>query len=172
MVSFVPTYSPSCPSHTVHRDIVTFLTFSPERTGHRPPKHSESSTRTFQPSHSFKSTKEGVQLEIELPGVAKEHITVEVQGKKLLLIGKRFEHGVASTLSTKDSGNSVREKDNEEKREGGAVEQVIPTIVYKLGLKLGERVEINAIRAEGLQDGVLVVWIPFKKPEMRRIEIA
>lgn len=48
---------------------------------------------------------------------------------------------------------------------------MVPTKVYKLSTKLGERAKVDAIKTESIQDGVLVVWIPFRKPEMRRVEV-
>lgn len=173
MVLFTPTYSPFSHFDTIHHDSPTLFTFPSQCTSRNNQQPLEPRTQTVQPVHSFKATEEGIQLEVELPGVAKEHTTIEVKGRKISIRGKRFKRSEPGDRAHEADGSRSEKKDNDvEKKDGKADVQGRPAVEYRLTVGLGEMLDTGAVRADSLQDGVLMVCVPFKKPQTRHIEIA
>lgn len=173
MVLFTPTNNPFFPFNNTLHDSFTLFTLSP-KCGTRGKSFSSepSAACTVQPRHTFRSTKNGIQLEAELPGVAKEHVTVEIKDRKMFVTGKRFKRSVEDACLEGNTGVETQDKEGEDKKNDNLDKLPTPTVVYALSVELKEQVDIASVTAESLQDGVLTIWMPFKKPETRRIEIA
>lgn len=104
-------------------------------------------SKTVCPSYAFKKVDGTAYLEIEIPGVEKEDISVETRSRKLLVVAKRF-------LDEKD-------KDGKKKlhRE------------YRLDAKLSERTDISGIKADYRGLGILRLFIPLKGEDVRKITV-
>lgn len=115
--------------------------------------------------------KEG-RLQVELPGVAKKDTTIEVEGHTLTIIGKRFEARMEGS-SEQEEGEKGMDKSND-KEEAHDTEEVKPTMVYKLTMKIGSSIDKEAIQADQ-RDGVLNVLFPVlakQAPKKVHIQIA
>lgn len=104
--------------------------------------------------------------------MAEEHVTVETKGRKLFIQGKRFKRANGDTRPGENVDAETQKNEEGDKKDNKPDGQPTPTIVYELRVGLWDQVDVNNIRAESLHDGILMVWLPFKKSETRRIEIA
>lgn len=125
---------------------------------------------TIEPSYSFQSDENGAHFEIELPGVAKDDISIEAVGHKLVVKGKRFKKhliGHQDTVVEEEGQNGTTSTEHTVKKT--ATE---PSIVYLLEARLAHGADIENIKADHTGDGILVVSVPLKTDDgPRRIQI-
>lgn len=106
--------------------------------------------RYAEPSWEARKHEKGVDVEVSLPGVRKDDLTLEVVGSQLRLEARR--------LPAADRGQLIHGEPAPE--------------AYRLKLRLGETLDGEALEAH-LADGVLRVKIPLvRSAQPRRIEIA
>ncbi|CAN8068147.1 unnamed protein product [Agarophyton chilense] len=106
------------------------------------------------PNYEYHQDGDKIHLEVELPGVQKEHLDVEMRGSNLCISGLRFKTSVVHIEEQKGDVAPTAEKDAE-KKEG------IVSIVYELQVKVGANIDEGGIRAEH-KDGILKMLIPLK----------
>ncbi|CAN8076254.1 unnamed protein product [Agarophyton chilense] len=97
-------------------------------------------------------------LQIDLPGVERKHVSVEMNGRKLIVSGKRYKSVGHTTLGPQNEAKT-------DKQDTGA-------IVYRRAFELGRDVDLNAVRVGSLEDGVLTLLLPRKaQAQPRKIVI-
>lgn len=89
-------------------------------------------------------------IEIEIPGVEKEDISVETHGKKLTIMAKRY-------------------KGEKKDKEGNEVK---PSVTYWFQTRLSEKTNLDGIKAECRGLGVLRLFVPLKEEEHRKISVS
>jgi HSP20 family molecular chaperone IbpA len=124
----------------------------PEGNGNGSPqqRRGQRSETALRPPVDIYETGEGITLQADMPGVAKDRLNVRVDGNTLLLEGNiRFE--LADQME--------------------ALYADVRSTVYRRSFVLSNELETDKIDAN-LKDGVLTVRIP-KRPELRprRIEV-
>lgn len=165
-------YDPCSPLNTITRDLALLHKIIPR---HKPVKATpEQPPRSVKPVFSHISDADGVRLEIELPGVAKENVEIEIKDSNLIVLGERFDHErMLSGSQVNDALESIEQNEDTTGEEKGKVTRDgSPTTSYELKLKLGDRVDQKSIKAESYSDGVLSLGIPFKKVEKRIIQVS
>lgn len=120
-----------------------------------------SSSVTVKPSYRYRRAKNDAYLEVELPGVAREDVSVAVESRKLIIKGKRYQR--------QDGLCVCREVLRKECKEGHT-DRVVD-VRYLLALRLGERADLDTVRADCCGDGLLVVHVPAKDSGSRKIEL-
>ena len=109
----------------------------------------ETAVHYSEPSWSADRHDQGVNLEVTLPGVNKEALSLEVHGQHLKLEARR--------ATAKSSGKLIYGQPNPEG--------------YRLKLRLGDTLDGSALKAN-LADGILKVSIPLvKSAQPRKVEI-
>lgn len=122
---------------------------------------SSSSYSTVQPNYKYRSSCSGITLQVELPGVAREHATVQVEGRTLVIKAKRFR---------REPGRCTLTEKKREECEVGHTDLVVE-VKYYLALKLSERIDRENVKADCCGDGLLVVSVPYKEREVKEIDI-
>ncbi|CAN8071891.1 unnamed protein product [Agarophyton chilense] len=117
------------------------------------------------PNYEYHREQDKILLEVELPGVQKEQVGVEMRGSNLCISGRRF----------KASGLFVEEHKDDAADNGGTDSKVeegkSASMIYELQVKVGDSVDENRIKAEH-KDGLLKMMIPLKThPGSRKIAI-
>jgi HSP20 family molecular chaperone IbpA len=131
------------------------------------------------PSYSRSSDKSAAYIEVEMPGVPKESLTIEVKNDMLVIHGTRprpATTGAPSTTSSHPekskvaSGDVVGNGNVKVSREGGdeiegglriEVDESKP-VVYEVKFQLHGRSNIDAIRAN-YHDGLLKICVPHRE---------
>ena len=130
-----------------------------------------------EPNYSLTEHNQATYLEVELPGVAKENVKLDLAGNRMVLSAKRFGQSVApkNELSEKPSTANVERESNEgDGQEKGAktADTPKPSVLYELKLRIGNRYDLERIEASMEGDGLLKLKIPARKPDTpRSIEI-
>jgi HSP20 family protein len=103
----------------------------------------------WSPLADVEETDDAYVLEIELPGVRREDVTVELQGNELVVSGE------------------IKERE----RKGVLRRQSRPTGRFEYRLALPQKIDPDRIEA-GLSDGVLTLRVPkVEQAQRRRIEV-
>lgn len=125
----------------------------------------------LKPKYRHKVEDNGVYLEIELPGVAKDDITIETKDHKLMVKGNRYNSSCLMHIKGEDTkdAKSNGEGNDKGKREDMELE---PILVYSINIVLGISTYLENAKAKHDGSGLLKVFVP-RKPESegRRIEI-
>lgn len=124
-------------------------------------------TPTVEPSYSYESDDKGAHFEIEMPGVTKDNLSIEVKGHKLVVSGKRFKKVMLAQKHKETTENGQKEQDAD-----GTKPSPNPSLTYLLEARLGNSADLDGIKADHLGDGILNVYVPMKtETESRRIQI-
>ncbi|KAI0562371.1 Small heat shock protein HSP20 [Gracilaria domingensis] len=97
-------------------------------------------------------------LQVDLPGVDKEHVSVEVKGHKLTVTGKRLRF----------ANDSAEKKKDKESSDGDTVMENQTPVVYKRTFTLARSVDVEAVKAESFENGVLTLVLPKKEQAQPR----
>lgn len=128
-------------------------------------------SQSIEPSYSYHADDRAAYFEIEMPGVSKGNISIEVEGFKLIVKGKRFRKQL-----TANQGTTVEEEGQKiEKASENTVNvkkaEPIP-FVYLLEARLAQSADIDDIKADHCGDGILTITIPMKANHgARKIQI-
>lgn len=120
---------------------------------------------TIEPSYRYESNSKQAVLEVELPGVAKDDIAVDVNNHHLTVSAKRTKQSLLQSSEDKmNDDNGAAGGDKEEKEEN--------VIRYTLNVRIGHDADVKNISCESYTDGVLRLKIPsMTKEQTRRIAI-
>lgn len=133
-------------------------------------------------------------IEVDIPGVRKEAVALEAQGNRLKVVAAKYSPDGRSGWCSKrrgkkkadnDGGGSSGKKnsngDDAQQQQkgghhgddatGGDGGKILPSIVYKLHLRISSRADIEQARASYRGDGVLLISIPYKTEDVRKISI-
>lgn len=122
--------------------------------------------RSIEPSYRFESDSKEAFLEVELPGVAKEDISVDVNNHHLTVTAKRAKQSLLQKNKKKETNveNESDDKDNSD--------QNGPTITYALNVRIGHDADVSNISSVSYKNGLLVLRIPSQtKDNGRRITV-
>lgn len=121
---------------------------------------------TVEPSYSFESDDKGSHFEIEMPGVNKDNLSIEIKGHKLVVSGKRFKRVMLG--QQKDTSEDGQKTENA----NGDKPAPKPSLTYLLEARLPNSADLDGIKADHLGDGILNIYVPMKtEAESRRIQI-
>lgn len=123
---------------------------------------SKSRSAYSRPSYSYAERDGEIVLEVEMPGVAKDDVKVNVEGRKLIMRGKRYKK--------KKGSCEARQVEVEECKEGHKEREL--RTEYKLEVKIGEGGDLDKLYATSCGDGLLVVHVPKKQVQTRKIELS
>lgn len=141
------------------------------------------SSDTVEPSYRYEATHTAGYFEIDMPGVSREDLSVEVHDNKLCVRGKRFRKELIPQREddVEDAGKDAPGEDKQEDgmedagKEGTAEaekEEPVPSIVYLLEMRLTQGADVDAIKADAYEDGVLTMTVPMKTDKgTRRVQI-
>jgi len=136
-----------------------------------------------EPSYSIQSNDKAAYVEIELPGVAKEDMSVEAKGDHLVITGNRYESNFSmmedgqeapDVVEVQNEGAEMREVEADEGRTDEAIEDKKKldvdqkkqtaklAVVYKKEFTLDRRADVTSIKADNRGDGILRLLIPNK----------
>lgn len=122
------------------------------------------STHTVEPSYRYEADATAGHFEIELPGVAKENVSIEVHENKLVVKGKRFKKNVMGA-------QGAAMTDEAPKEEAPKKDEPTPSLIYMLEARLPAGADVDAIKADHCGDGILTMTVPMKADKARRIQI-
>lgn len=122
----------------------------------------------LEPNYRVRRLDGEVLLDIELPGVAKQDVTIEIQNRLLMICGNRYEEMTKSKFfhksvisdeghvgNTLDGGGGDPSNDDAECVDGRK-----PWLSYVLSLRVGHEADLDRIACVSCYDGVLCVRIP------------
>lgn len=119
---------------------------------------------TIEPSYRFESDSKEAFLEVELPGVEKEDISVDVNNHHLTVTAKRIKETLLGKQEENGDGMKDGENDSTRNEKG--------SITYSLNVRIGHDADVNNISSRSYKNGVLVLRIPSQtKANTRRITI-
>nr|AAM93953.1 heat shock protein 16 [Griffithsia japonica] len=114
------------------------------------------------PSHFIHSGDKEAMLQVELPGVGKEDIEVEVNRRTLYVNGTRYDQVTSTAAVNNDANEEDSGKEPSEKR----VERK-----YSLEIQLGSDADMDGISFESYNNGILTLKIPIVHQESRKIDL-
>ena len=142
---------------------------------------------TIEPSYRYESDSKHAMLEVELPGVCRDDITVDVNNHHLTVSAKRAKTTLLGRSAGKEDGNGKREKTekmgetNDESGGSGGDDRLDAGsgrgderfVTYSLNIRIGQDADVGNISCVSYKDGVLLLEIPSvtKKESSRRIAI-
>jgi HSP20 family molecular chaperone IbpA len=107
-------------------------------------------------------------LEIELPGVTKESLQIEVKEHILIVTGSRAPYALASSIETEEN-DSVKKIEGANTKK--ALEEAPKLLTYLAKFKMSRIANVEEMKAD-FKDGLLRVVIPRRKElKPRRIQI-
>ncbi|CDF40296.1 Heat Shock Protein 20, HSP20 [Chondrus crispus] len=128
------------------------------------------STHTVEPSYRYEADGEAAHFEIEIPGVSKDNLSVEVHDNKLTVRGKRFRRPLIEKKDDDPAAAKDPAAQNGDPAHPG--EDPVPSIVYLLEARLPQGANVDAIKADHVGDGILNMTIPMVADKgTRKIQI-
>lgn len=115
----------------------------------------------MKPSYSYRRSKEGAFLEVELPGVAGKDISVSVKSHNLVIKGTRYR---------RQPGACTWKEATRKERKKGDTDRVVD-FKYSLTLRLGDNADLDNVQANACGDGLLAVHVPVKEASAREVEL-
>lgn len=139
-------------------------------------------TPVREPSFSQYSQEKALFLDVEMPGVHKDDITIELQDKRLVVIGKRFKHSLLKGINSEAqnveqaTGEDVKKSNEDEDKEMSNPSETAPkrtlANTYRAVFRLPKLIDEGAVTVDSHENGVLKLKLPHaKKPEPRKIVI-
>lgn len=136
----------------------------------------------------------GMNIEVDIPGVRKEAVALEAQGNRLKLVAAKYSpdgrsawcsrrrrkkktdvnDGAPSGKKNSSNGDDVQQQQQQQQNGGtggGDGGKILPSIVYKLHLRISSKADVEQARASYRGDGVLLISIPYKTEDLRKISI-
>lgn len=134
----------------------------------------ENGVLTLSPSYQAKQTKDYATIQVEIPGVERNGVAVEAEGNRLKIVAAKYSHDDRSCMCSKQKAKGNNTKGKSSKASSTSKKSPpLPTVVYKLNLKVPSRSDLDSISAKYRGDGILHLNIPMKKDEqVRKVFIA
>lgn len=127
-----------------------------------------------QPQYRTSSSAGGHIFEVELPGVDKSNVSLDVKKETLNIVAKRMaSHSGAEVGTGKRDGGGPEQNasvDSDKKESGGEAKVEVE---YVVRFSMGKRADMDRISAK-MENGLLSVVVPAKtpkKPEVRKIAL-
>lgn len=129
------------------------------------------SAHTVEPSYRYEADEKAGHFEIEMPGVSKENLSIEVHDNKLFVRGKRFKKSLIDMGADETKEAEMMEGEPQENGEQEKDEPV-PSVVYLLEARLPQGADVDGIKADHVGDGILTMTVPMMADKgSRRIQI-
>lgn len=127
---------------------------------------------TLTPNYRYDRVNDDIRVEVELPGVLKTGVSVEVQDSHLKVVAAKYSPDSRSSVC-QCTGRKGKDKRGSKKDGEHSVAEVpqgegappLPSVVYKLDIRLSSRADGDAVTAGYRGDGVLRICVPLKKKE-------
>ena len=121
-------------------------------------------TCEVEPCYSQHGAKDAVLIEVELPGVARGDLHVTVQGRRLVVVGRRFKE------PRRDAASEEAAESPEKAGEKSTDKQAAKT--FKAVFRVPQIVDVDRIETVAHKDGVLTLRLPHAEASQpRKIEI-
>lgn len=136
---------------------------------------------TLTPTYRYYRSQDRIDLEVEIPGVSKGSVAVEVQGDRLKIVAAKYAQDKRSSICARARERERAKAHKESPRNGSKTdkfkgrdnnEPALPSLVYKLYLRISSRANIDAIAASHVNDGLLRITIPVKEEVTRKIAVS
>lgn len=121
------------------------------------------------PSYTIREVEDGETIEVELPGVAREDLVVEVKDRDLTVTGRRIPSSEVTATPRKSPEENISEK--MASNDGMGQENTRSTVSYKVSFRLPEKADMDQVRGD-LKNGLLTLRVPRKEAEKHSIEIS
>jgi len=158
---------------------------------------SKASPRSVTPSYRLRSDDDATVVAVELPGVDRAHIDVQVKDSTMTLSARRFrlaDPAPQQPASVEQPANgSGHDKDDDDKEKsgsnsvatngnkadstasppassstGGRSTTANPSLIYRLDLRLSSTIDQDRIECQSYRDGVLLLRIPNRAKQTAR----
>ena len=136
----------------------------------------EQGSRIVTPNYQSHTDEHGTQkIEIEMPGVKKDEINVDLDknGRVLIVTGNRYSNNKSAEPEVEEKSDGKDDDNNKEEQNGkDNNERNKPAIVYKWKGHVNRMAQIEDVQAEHSGDGILrIVLQAEKKSERMKIQI-
>lgn len=133
-------------------------------------------TTIVEPSYSLTYSNNGAVIEVELPGVRRTDIEVEVKERVLNIVAKRYEEEVGDGYNENGAaGNEEGPRDNHSSDldsikdhnpdDDGAATVKKMRLQYRLRIHLGADADGSKMKCKSYNNGVLLLTLPSQKKE-------
>lgn len=134
-----------------------------DRTFHKA-SYKDSYTPIFEPNWTLQNDSNGSVIEVDIPGVAKTNIDIEVNGRTVTVVGKRYiESGTKAIKITydavKDTSRGTQVNKDKENRAKNLLLQ------YHLRFCLGDDADGRKMACKSYRNGVLMITVPKRKQD-------
>lgn len=120
---------------------------------------------TLRPNYHLEQVNNVARMEVDLPGVSKGSVSVEVHGHRLRIVAAKYSYDSRSHLCSR-ARRHARDSAHQ------AVSNPLPSVVYRLDVRLSSRANLDAISASYKGDGVLRITIPvLESDQVRKITV-
>lgn len=121
---------------------------------------------TLRPNYHLEQMNNVARMDVDLPGVSKEAVSVEVHGHRLRIVAAKYSYDSRSHLCSRARRHA---KENQTQQ---AISKPLPSLVYRLEVRLSSRANLDAISASYKGAGVLRVTIPIlESDQVRKITV-
>lgn len=130
--------------------------------------------KVAQPLYRTSSSAGGDMIEVELPGVDKSNVSLDMKGETLHIVAKRMTSNSGAQVATGKQIGGGPEQDasvDSGKKESGEGEKV--EVEYVVRFNVGKRADTDRVSAN-MKNGLLHVVVPAKspqKPEVRKVAL-
>lgn len=128
---------------------------------------------TIEPYYRFESKEQKAFLEVEVPGVSKADISVEIKGHILTVTGTRYRasHWTCLNDAYEDVDSDNYQSSQSSNDDTAAVSQGakrIPLFIYSLEVRLGQDAGVDQVSCLCFKDGILTLTVPALPKESPR----
>lgn len=135
-------------------------------------------TRSAHPRYRTSSSAAGDVTEVELPGVEKSNVSLDVKGKTLRIVAKRMMNdsdfptaGTSCEAPVEEKSNANAERAPDAVRGDGEGQQPVDEVKmeYDVRFSLGRAADTDRISAD-MKNGLLRVRVPTKAPQAPQVQ--
>lgn len=116
---------------------------------------------TLRPNYHLEQLNNVARMEVDLPGVSKGSVSVEIHGHRLKILAAKYSHDSRAHLCSR-ARRQAKEKAHQ------ATSEPLPSVAYRLDVRLSSRANLDAVTASYKGDGVLKIYIPMLEAERVR----
>lgn len=123
------------------------------------------------PVHRVHHCEDGDVLEIELPGVSKENVVVEVKENTLTVTGERSGRRSGDEMASKEEETDKASSSEHCRVAASEGSKAIDYLRYRIVFEVGGKLSLQNAEAH-MENGLLMVKLPRTEPEKHRISIS
>lgn len=132
---------------------------------------------TREPTYSWQHSNQGTLIRIELPGVASEHLTLDIKGRRLTLNAKRYPRKNTHWDQEMNVDEGAQYRKQEDDHKDGAVQVTEgtekaesgrdPELMYSKVFHLPDAADVDNIDAN-YRDGLLEIFVAGRAKDSTR----